>query len=274
VHQTAYRVLLLGAAVVSTALATVTSGTVTLDGNIIHYQAFSGTSATDFQQFLTGATLVNFENIPGITPLPVNAYTTGTPTTAANLTDPKTSVNGAFLSAGGQTPGNPANGGTPAAVINVSSLNGAHSGSNVLAPTAQGDPNLPLDFGGFISINFAGNQPISRFGWWTNPQGGNVAFAPHINTFDASNSLVDLSSGITFTAPAGSFVAFAFDASVIKEVELFQGGPMTVDNFAFARDNALPFGGGSSSVPEPRSVYLLLTAAAFGLPAIRKAIRK
>ena len=273
-HQTAYRVVLLGAAVVSTALATVTTGTVTLDGNIIHYQAFSGTSATDFQQFLTGATLVDFENISGITALPVNAYTTGTPTAAANLTNPTTSVSGAFLSAGGQTPGNPANGGTPAAVINVSSLNGAHSGSNVLAPTAQGDPNSPLDFGGFISINFAGNQPISRFGWWTNPQGGNVAFPPHINTFDASNSLVDLSSGITFTAPPGSFVAFAFDSSVIKEVELFQGGPMTVDDFAFARDNVLPFGGGSSSVPEPGSVYLLLTAAAFGLPAIRKAIRK
>jgi hypothetical protein len=273
VHQTAYRVLLLGAAVVSTALATVTSGTVTLDGNIIHYQAFSGTSATDFQQFLTGATLVNFENIPGITPLVVNAYTTGTPTTAANLTDPKASVNGAFLSAGGQTPGNPANGGTPAAVINVSSLNGAHSGSNVLAPTAQGDPDSPLDFGGFISINFAGNSPISRFGWWTNPQGGNVAFPPHINTFDASNTLTDLSSGITFTASPGDFVAFAFDKSVIKEVELFQGGKMTVDDFTFASDNALPFGA-SSSVPEPSSASLMLAAAALGLSAVRKAIRK
>jgi hypothetical protein len=273
VHQTAYRVLLLGAAVVSTALATVTTGTVTLDGNTIHYQAFSGTSATDFQQFLNGATLVDFENIPGITPLPVNAYTSGTPTTAANLTDPTKSVNGAFLSAGGQTPGNPANGGTPAAIINVSSLNGAHSGNNVLAPTAQGDPDLPLNFGGFISINFAGNQPISRFGWWTNPQGGNVAFPPHMNTFDASNSLVDLSSGITFTASPGDFVAFAFDSSVIKEVELFQGGPMTVDDFTFASDNALPFGG-SSSVPEPGSGYLLLTAAALGLSAVRKAIRK
>ena len=69
------------------------------------------------------------------------------------------------------------------------------------------------------------------------------------------------------------FVAFAFDSSVIKEVELFQGGPMTVDDFTFARDNALPFGG-SSSVPEPGSAYLLLAAAALGLPAVRKAIRK
>ena len=154
----------------------------------------------------------------------------------------------------------------------MSSLNGAHSGSNVLAPTAQGDPASPLDFGGFISINFPGAQPISRFGWWTNPQGGNVAFPPHMNTFDASDSLVDLSSGITFTALPGDFVAFAFDSSVIKEVELFQGGPMTVDDFTFARDNTLPFG--TSSVPEPGSAYLLLAAAALGLPAIRKAIRK
>ncbi len=271
-HKMAYKVMLLGAAAVSTALATITTGTVTLDGNTIHYQAFNGTSATDFQKFLTGATLVDFENISGITPLAVSAYTSGTPTTAANLTDPTKSVSGAFLSAGGQTPGNPANGGSPAAVIDVSSLNGAHSGSNVLAPTAQGDPASPLDFGGFISINFPGAQPISRFGWWTNPQGGNVAFPPHMNTFDASNSLVDLSSGITFTALPGDFVAFAFDSSVIKEVELFQGGPMTVDDFTFARDNTLPFG--TSSVPEPGSAYLLLAAAALGLPAIRKAIRK
>jgi len=94
-----------------------------------------------------------------------------------------------------------------------------------------------------------------------------------MNTFDASNSLVDLSSGITFTASPGDFVAFAFDSSVIKEVELFQGGPMTVDDFTFASDKALPFGG-SSSVPEPGSGYLLLTAAALGLSAVRKAIRK
>lgn len=272
-HQTAHKVLLLAAGLATTALATTTTGTVTLDGNTINYQAFHGTSATDFAQFLAGATLVDFENISGITPLAVTAYTTGTPTTAANLTDPTKSVNGAFLSAGGQTPGNPANGGAPAAVINVSALNGAHSGTNVLAPTAQGDPTSPLDFGGFISINFAGNAPISRFGWWTNPQGGNVAFPPHMNTFDASNSLVDLSSGITFTASPGEFVAFAFDKSVIKEVELFQGGPMTVDDFTFASDNKLPFGA-SSTVPEPSGYYLMLGAAVFGLVIARKAIRR
>jgi hypothetical protein len=274
VHQTAYKVVLLAAGVVSTASATVVTGTVTLNGSTIQYQAFNGTSAADFAQFQAGATLVNFDNIPGITPLTVNTYTSGTATTAANLTNPTQSVSGAFLSAGGQTPGNPANGGTPAAVINVSSLNGAHSGSNVLAPTAQGDPAMPLDFNGFISINFASNQPISRFGWWTNPQGGNVGFAPHINTFDASNTLVDLSTGITFTAAPGEFVAFAFSSSVIREVELFQTGPMTVDDFTFARDNSLPFGG-ASTVPEPGSVYLLLAAAGtLGLPALRKAIRR
>jgi hypothetical protein len=273
VHQTAYRVMLLGAVLVPTAFATLATGTVTLDGNTIHYQAFNGTSLSDFQKFLTGAALVDFESIPGITPLPVNAYTSGTPTSAANLTDPTKSVNGAFLSAGGQTPGNPANGGAPAAVIDVSALSGAHSGNNVLAPTAQGDPTSPLDFNGFISINFPGDQPISRFGWWTNPQGGNVAFAPHINTFDASNSLVDLSSGITFTASPGEFVAFAFDSTVIKEVELFQSSPMTVDDFAFARDNVLPFGG-SSTVPEPDSSYLILGGAVLGLAAVRKATRK
>ena len=95
-HQTTYRVALFVVAIVSTASATVTTGTVTLDGNTIHYQAFSGTSATDFQQFLAGATLIDFENISGITPLTVNAYTSGTPTTAANLTNPTQSVSVLF----------------------------------------------------------------------------------------------------------------------------------------------------------------------------------
>ncbi|MFL6417129.1 MAG: hypothetical protein ACJ74Y_15815 [Bryobacteraceae bacterium] len=271
-HHSAYKVVLLAAVVVSTASATVVTGTVTLNGSAIQYQAFNGTSAADLTQFLAGATLINFDNISGITPLTVTAYTNGTATSAANLTNPTQSVSGAFLSAGGQTPGNPANGGTPAAIINVSSLNGAHSGTDVLAPTAQGDPAMPLAFNGFISINFANDQPISRFGWWTNPQGGNVTFAPHINTFDSSNMLVDLSTGITFTAAPGQFVAFAFSSSVIKEVELFQTGPMTVDDFTFARDNALPFGA-TSTVPEPGPAYLLLAAGVvFG--AIRKAATK
>jgi len=150
----------------------------------------------------------------------------------------------------------------------VSALHGAHSGTNVLAPTAQGDPTSPLDFNGFISINFAGDQPISRFGWRTNPQGGNVVFPPHMNTFDSSNTLVNLSSGIAFTASPREFVAFAFDATVIKEVELFQGGPMTVDDFTFASDNKLPFG--VSSVPEPSSSCLMLAAAGLGLLVGRK----
>jgi len=248
------------------------TGTVTLDGNVIHYQAFTGTDPTAFAQFLAGAQLVDFETVSGLTPLVVSAYT-GSPTAAANLTDPTQAINGAFFSAGGQTPGKPENGGAPAVLVDVSSLNGAHSGKNVLAPTTQGDPTTPLDFTGFISINFPGAQPISRFGWWTNPNGGAVAFAPHINALDAGSNLVDLSSGITpFTANAGEFVAFAFDKSVVNEVELFQGAPMTIDDFVYARDNTLPFGT-TSTVPEPTSSFLMFTgiaAVAIGLTARKR----
>jgi hypothetical protein len=146
--------------------------------------------------------------------------------------------------------------------VDVSSLNGAHSGNNAFAPTTQGDPTTPLDFNGFVSVDFPLAQPISRFGWWTNPQGGNVAFPPHLNTFDAGGNLVDLSSGITFTANPGDFVAFAFSNSVINEVELFQTGPMTIDDFTYARDNTLPLGTGATTVPEPASwVFLALGGA-------------
>ena len=81
---------------------------------------------------------------------------------------------------------------------------------------------------------------------------------------------MDLSSGIAFTANPGEFVAFAFDKSVVNEVELFQGAPMTIDDFAYARDNALPFG--TSSIPEPTSWFLVLSGSAS--VAIVTAVRK
>jgi hypothetical protein len=90
--------------------------------------------------------------------------------------------------------------------------------------------------------------------------------------WDQSGRSTELSdSGITFTASAGEFVAFAFDSSVVKEVELFQGGPMTVDDFTFASDNKLPFG--ASTVPEPSSSALMLAAIALGL-FVKRVIRK
>ena len=255
-----YRFGLLFVAVLSCARAGLITGTVTFNGNVIQYQAFSGTDPAAFNAFLAGAQLTDFETVSGVTPLVVTSYT-GAPTTAANLIDPTVAINGAFFSAGGQTPGKPENGGAPAVLVDVSSLNGAHSGKNVLAPTAQGDPTTPLDFNGFISVNFPLAQPISRFGWWTNPQGGKVNFPPHLNAIDSGGMLVDLSNGITFTANPGDFVAFAFSQSVLNEVELFQAGPMTIDDFAYARDNTLPFGT-TSTVPEPASWVLLASGGA------------
>jgi len=245
------------------------TGTVTFNGQTIQYQAFNGTDPTAFAAFLANAQLTDFENVSGVTPLAVTAYTT-TPTAAANLIDPTIAINGAFFSAGGQTPGKPENGGAPGVLVDVSSLNGAHSGKNVLGPTTQGDPTTPLDFNGFISINFPLAQPISRFGWWTNPQGGTVNFPPHMNAIDSGGNLVDLSSGITFTASPGEFVAFAFSQSVVNEVELFQTGPMTVDDFVYARDNTLPFGT-TGTVPEPAS-WILLASGGVCLVIVRSLI--
>ncbi len=262
------RVLFLFLAVLSGATAGLITGTVTFNGNVIQYQAFNGTDPAAFNAFLAGAQLTDFENVAGVTPLAVAAYT-GAPTAAANLIDATVAINGAFFSAGGQTPGNPANGGAPGVLVDVSTLNGAHSGNNVLGPTAQGDPETPLDFNGFISINFPLAQPISRFGWWTNPQGGNVNFAPHLNAIDSGGNLVDLSAGIAFTASPGEFVAFAFSQSVLNEVELFQTGPMTVDDFVYARDNELPFG--TTVVPEPGTWGLLaLGCSSLAIARIRR----
>jgi hypothetical protein len=246
------RFVFLLVATISYAAAGLITGTVTLDGNVIHYQAFSGNDPSVFAQFLAGAQLVDFETVSGVTPLPVTSYT-GSPTAAANLIDPTQAIDGAFFSAGGQTPGKPENGGAPAVLVDVSSLNGAH-------------------FTGFFSINFPLAQPISRFGWWTNPGGGGVAFPPHINAIDSGGNLVDLSNGIAFTANPGDFVAFAFDKSVVNEVELFQGAPMTIDDFTYARDTKLPLG--TTTIPEPSSWFLMLSgSASLAIVAARKRAR-
>ena len=260
-----YRIVFLFALIATNATAGLITGSVTFNGNSIQYQAYSGTDAAVFAAFLQGALLVDFETVAGVTPQIVSSYT-GAPTTAANLVSATVAINGAFFSAGGQTPGNPANGGAPAVLVDVSSLNGAHSGKNVLAPTAQGDPTTPLDFTGFFSINFPLAQPISRFGWWTNPDGGPVSFPPHLNAIDSGGTLVDLSTGIAFTASPGDFVAFAFSSSVLNEVELFQGGPATIDDFVYARDNALPLSP-TSNVPEPAPWTLLAVGGAFAVLA-------
>ena len=120
-------------------------------------------------------------------------------------------------------------------------------------------------------MDFPPAEPLSRFGWWTNQIGGMSITRQQVDTFDSGGNLVDLSSGITFTANAGDFVAFAFSASVINEVELFQTGPMTIDDFAYARDNALPFTT-SSTVPEPAS-WLLMAAGCASILILRRTIR-
>ena len=49
--------------------------------------------------------------------------------------------------------------------------------------------------------------------------------------------------------------------------------PMTIDDFAYARDNALPFGT-STSIPEPSSWFLMLSgSASLAIVAARKRAR-
>jgi hypothetical protein len=224
-----HRLLPLFALTVPGASAGLDTGALTLDGNVIVYQAHSGTDPAAFAAFLMGAPLVDFGTVSFVKPLVASSYT-GSPTTPANLADPTIAIHGALFPAGGQTPENPANAGAPPVLVDVSGLNGAHSANR-------------LDFTGFFSVNFPLLQPISRFGWWTTPNG--------------------VSTGITFPANPGDFVAFAFSSSVLHEVELFQGGPRTIDDFGYARDNALPIGA-SSIVSEPAP----WTLVAFGCACI------
>jgi hypothetical protein len=119
-----------------------------------------------YNQFATGATVQNFENVAGVTPLDLSSY--------ANALDSSTNVPagsqlsldiaGLLFHSGGGSANNPiGNPGTPTALLNLTGAvaGDAHSASNVVGSLQVPTENLDLD--GFIEIVFI-NALQSRVG--------------------------------------------------------------------------------------------------------------
>jgi hypothetical protein len=264
----------------SVAKAGTVSGSFLFDGSPLNYVFFSGNSEAVFNNFRTGGTLVDFENVAGTVPLTVTSLTQ-TPTAANNRPDPRVAINGAFFSTGGQSPGDPAGGGSPFSAVLVRPQGiagvGPHSGQNVLGTSQTADETAWYPDQGFFSVGFdATNDPNavrSRVGWWTHSE---IFALPTIHLRDSAGNNEQLSSNfVNFTANAGDFVFFAFDRPVIQEIEwAVMRTPVAflIDDFVHARDNALAFGqtGGGTDVSEPATASLLGVAALLMLGAVRK----
>jgi hypothetical protein len=250
------------------AQAATQTGSFTFDGLPVHYLVFTGNDESFFQNFKAGGTLTDFENVPGVAPFQATDYTNKT-VAANNFVSPIAALNGIFYSSGGQSPGNPANSNNaaPTVLVQLNGIQGAHSGSNVLAPSDFGLTDVKFSES-FFSFGVQSADKFSRIGWWTNPLMSTAAGTPNVHAVHSGNVdddafLQDL--GISVGIQPGDFFAIAFDKPIIQEVEFATAKDhYTLDDVVYSRDNKVTFG----VVPEPSS-WMLLTAG-LGLLFLRR----
>jgi PEP-CTERM motif len=201
-----------------------------------------------YKVFATGATVQNFENIGGTTPLDLSSYanTTNSSTAVPAAAQLSLDINGLLFHSGGGSFNDPTgNPGTPTALLSLSGglAGDAHSTTNVVGPEqVKSDPADPdvLDLDGFIEIVFI-NSLQSRAGVWLNPSLGNVLFT----AFDSTGAQLE-----QFTGTAGNFVGVdrpTADVKFLSIISLSASG-FTVDDLTYAGSNA------SSEVPEPGTI--------------------
>ncbi len=201
-----------------------------------------------YNTFATGATLQNFENIAGMTPLSMNSYTnalnssTAVPAAAQLGLD----ISGLLFHSGGGSFNDPTgNPGTPTALLALDGptdiIDDAHSATNVVGSLEINTENLDLDQ--FIEIVFI-NTLQARVGVWLNPSLGNVT----MTAFDSTGSSLESVAG-----SAGNFVGFERSAADIKFVSIVNN-----NNAGFTVDD-LTYGGARTTTPvsEPGSLALI-----------------
>jgi len=208
-------------------------------------------SDPNYIAFNTGATVQNFENVAGKTPLSITAYTNGTPVPATAQMHGE--VPGVFFHSGGANPNNTAaNPGTPVALLTLAGgiAGNAHSATNVVAPLQINEELLGLGAGNFLEIVFS--TPVNRAGVWLNPALGNVTF----NALDASLQAI---AGGSVTGSAGNFVGASFATDTIKIVSIIasQNNGFTIDDLTYGKATTNGTGTPTSPIPEPGTLWLL-----------------
>jgi len=201
--------------------------------------------------FNTGATVQNFENVAGLTPLSITAYTNGTP--VPSTAQMHGEIPGLFFHSGGANPNNTtANPGTPVALLTLGGgiAGNAHSATNVVAPLQINEQLLGLGSGNFLEIVFS--TPVNRAGVWLNPALGNVSF----NALDANLQSI---SGGSVTGNPGNFVGASFATDSIKIVSIIasQANGFTMDDLTYGKAATNGTGTPTAPIPEPETLWLL-----------------
>lgn len=222
------------------------------------------TNAGAIAAFQSGATVVNFETIAGITPLAITTYASGTPIpSAANLFN---QVRGVQFSVGG-TPGTPD---TEPVVLQLGGgiAGDAHSPSNVLSGgDMQGNTNFSASE--FIEVYFP--TKVARVGFYLDPGLGSVLLVAKSdqNAFSGGSETVVDSTG---SLDAGHFVGFQEAGATIGGLTIIatSNSGFAIDDLTFGGTAA---GGGGTGTPEPATLgaSVLALGILYGMHRRRRA---
>ncbi|HEU0138268.1 MAG TPA: PEP-CTERM sorting domain-containing protein [Bryobacteraceae bacterium] len=199
--------------------------------------------------FQSGATVVNFESVTGLTPQAITAYTAGDAVSAGSFLFDQ--ISGVQFSVGGAPGTN-----MPALYQLSGAIQGdATSPSTVLGPV-DFDFTTKFSSGALIEIFFP--VKVSKVGFWLNPSLGNVnIIAADTNFAFSQETETTLETG---NVTAGNFVGIVRPTADIGGFKIIGLGAtgFTIDDFTYG-------GASVSPVPEPASLMLagagLLVAA-------------
>jgi len=212
-------------------------------------------NAAQVAAFQAGATVVNFDALPGALAATSYAGVDGTPSTGHTVSNP---VAGVFFNSGGATALNPtANPGTPVGLLELQGgiASDAHSPANVIVPLDVVEPHDIKIFTGFMEV---AHQPfVGRVGFWVNPSLGPITV--FLSREDPANPGFLQQIPGSFDGDPGNFIGISLDENIIANVSIQHrsGAPVNgigIDDYTF----------GPAAVPEP-SGLILLGAGCFGL---------
>jgi hypothetical protein len=212
---------------------------------------------TDVTAFQQGATVVDFENVTGVTPDTITSYASTDPVgDSAKIFD---QISGVLFSVGGMKGVD-----IPAVYKLSGGLAGdAKSGTNVLGSVNFNDFTPRFDGTSLIEILFT--TKVQEVGFWLNPSLGDVSIIAATTNFALSGDPNEVNLD-TATVTAGNFVGFKDPTADIGgfKIQALSTKGFSIDDFTFGSPDA-----DTTATPEPSTTaisgaaLLLIAAIAF-----------
>jgi hypothetical protein len=202
--------------------------------------------------FQNGATIENFDDLPGLT---ITSYAAGQTVPGASQFSSRNGLTMPTFHSGGGSPNDPV--GNPGTPIGIFAPSGGIAGDVASLNNVAG----PLEINTDQAFNFGFMEVIlpsdgSKIGFWVTH--GTVT----LTLRDVGGN--DLTTGdFTVTGNAGEFIGLSRDAADFRVAALIGGEAFTIDDFTYITGTA-------SSVPEPGFVLAGLLAGTLGWLARRR----